>query len=75
MGCLTTATLFPRALRIMASFLVVWDFPQPVLTAVTAITGLLDFSVVFPVPIRTKSGPREFTRLALCITSVWERSL
>jgi len=39
MGWRTTTTFFPQDLRIRATFLVVWDFPQPVRTAHTATTG------------------------------------
>jgi hypothetical protein len=66
---------FPIPFSTSHTLRVVWLFPDPVRTAVTAITGTLLFSWVALGPITMKSGPIEATQEALCITYSWETSL
>src|SRR5581483_507612 len=51
------------------------DFPQPVRTADTAITGTSAASIVRCAPSSTKSAPAASTREARCITCAWLTSL
>ena len=74
MGWRTATTFFPRSLRIRARNRVVWDFPAPVRTAVTAITGLVDSSIVRVAEQRPKLEPQPMTRLAWCMTYSCETS-
>jgi hypothetical protein len=53
----------------------VCDFPQPVRTAETAITGRRDASIVRRGPGSVKWAPAASAREARCIASAWERSL
>ena len=52
----------------------VWLFPQPVRTAVIAITGFVLLSIVERGPSRVKSAPAANAIEALCMTASWERS-
>ena len=69
MGWRTTTVFFPSPVRISQIFRVVWDLPQPVLTAHTAITGLAARSMVWAAPGSMKSAPAAMTWEALCISS------
>ena len=51
------------------------DLPQPVLTAVIAITGRDETSMVRCGPSRAKSAPAASAREATCITCSWRTSL
>ena len=57
-------TFLPAALRTPATFRVVWLLPHPVLTAVTAMTGLELASMVLFTPSMVKSAPAALQRLA-----------
>ena len=46
----------------------VWDLPTPVRTAVTAITGLVEGSMVRGAEQTPKWAPQAMTRLALSMT-------
>src|SRR3989344_553531 len=69
------ATFFPAFFSNSAILRVVWLFPEPVLTAHTAITGFLLSRAVSSGPKRVKDALQERQRLALCITSRCETSL
>jgi hypothetical protein len=75
MGWRSTAAVSPW-LRISAdSQRAVCDFPQPVRTAETAITGTRAGSMVRPGPSSTKSAPAASAREARCITLACGMSL
>ena len=73
-GCRTSATDRPCERRIRPTARLVWLLPQPVRTAVTAITGLTLFSIVDLGPSRVKSAPAASAIDALCMTVSWARS-
>jgi hypothetical protein len=75
MGCLMMATFLPALVNRLATYLVVWLLPLPVLTAVTATTLRLEGSIVVLVPISLKSAPQASTIDALCITYWCDTSL
>jgi hypothetical protein len=52
-----------------------WDFPQPVLTAVTATTGLVLASMPSFFPSRSMLAPAALTRELNLVTSTIARSL
>jgi hypothetical protein len=70
MGCRTATTFNPLAINNSIILLEVWLFPQPVLTAPTAINGLVLFTMVSLGPNRIKLAPAAFT-LALIAITLW----
>ncbi len=75
MGWRMTATRRPRDLSRWESQRVVWDLPQPVRTAETAMTGTAARSMVRSGPSRRKSAPLASATEAVCITWAWLTSL
>src|SRR4030042_3266825 len=75
MGWRMAATLYPMLRKISDTRRVVWLLPEPVRTAHTETTGLVDFSWVVFIPISRKSAPAANTDDALCITTSWGMSL
>ena len=68
------ATRLPIDLRIEVIARDVWLLPQPVRTAQTAMTGLVDSSIVLRCPMMRKSAPAVLTMAALCMTFSYDRS-
>ncbi len=75
MGWRMATTLRPAALSTSATLRVVWLLPQPVRTAVIAITGFVLFIIVARTPIIVKSAPAALQRLASAMTVSSARSL
>ena len=67
-GCLIATTLFFFSLRMLAIRRVVGLFPDPVLTAQTAMIGTSEGSIVLQGPINLKSAPLLSTIEARFIT-------
>ena len=69
-----TAMRFPISFNMEATALLVWDLPDPVRAAHTAMTGLLDRMVVFSWPSSMKLAPAATVLEARCITFSWRMS-